>query len=509
MGETGLQETRGGGRSRVRIGDSAEALAAGLLALAFLLTGCAADPLPRVGPARSPGSVLVSRMSFPPLELSIPRLGREVERHVLPNGIVLYLADDRALPMLQAYAVFRAGSHYEDPQRPDAARFTASQLRDGGTETLPFDALNEELEILGASIEAAASLEEITLSLSALARNADRALELFADIIRRPAFDPTPLEIAKGRAAEDLRRLADDPGRLAAREFNRALYPEAHPQGRPLTAARLTSLQREDLAQHHRRFFHPNNLLLAVVGDFSRQELAAKVAAVFGDWPSQPSFRLPPLAPLTTGVERGVRILPKDIAQASIILGHFGTTRRNPDRYAIDLMNFLLGGGGFSSRLMDRLRTAEGLTYGAWSSFPTGTRQPSLFRAGLQTQNENVPRAVAAILEEMRRLRDEPVPAAELARAQEAIVNSFVFRFASRFGTVTRLLMLEAAEESADFYDTLLDRYRAVTAADIQRVARRYLHPDRSLVLVVGRPEAFASAMTPFGPIAEIPSDAP
>ncbi len=494
------RETTGRGRS-VREWE------VGLLALIFALTGCAIESPTRLESHQSPGSELVRRLPVAPLELRIPRLGREVERRVLSNGIVLFLADDRSLPMFQAYAVFRAGSLYEDPAHPSVARFTASQLRNGGTEALPFAALNEELEVLGASIEASASSEEMTVSLSALAKDADRAFRIFSDIIRHPAFDPIPMEIAKGQTIEDLRRLADNPGRLAAREFNRLLYTDAHPLGRLLTTGQVAALQRQDLVAHYRRFLHPNNMFLALVGDFSREELAAKALAAFGDWLRDPAFALPPIPSVTPRAEQGVRLLLRDVPQASVILGHFGTTRENPDRHAIELLDFILGSSGFNSRLMDRLRTGEGMTYGAWSSFPTGGNVLGLFRAGLQTKNENVPRAVAGILEEMRRLQEERVPAAELDRAKEAIINSFVFRFTSRFGTVTRLLMLEVTGEAPDYYDTLLDRYRQVTPGDLQRVARQYLHPDQSIVLVVGAAGPIEAALSPFGPVRQIPLD--
>ena len=174
-------------------------------------------------------------------------MGREVDRRILGNGIVLYLAEDRSLPVLNVSAVFRAGSLYETPARPGVAQFTASQLRNGGTTRRAAEALNEELEVLGASIEASASAEAVSLSLSALAKDTDRALELLAEVIRQPAFDEKSLQIFRGRVVEDLRRLVDDPARLLAREFTRTLYTEAHPLGRPLTPAQAEAIQAEDL----------------------------------------------------------------------------------------------------------------------------------------------------------------------------------------------------------------------------------------------------------------------
>jgi predicted Zn-dependent peptidase len=207
--------------------------------------------------------------------------------------------------------------------------------------------------------------------------------------------------------------------------------------------------------------------------------------------------------------EQGVYIVPRGLAQASLALGHFGIQRTNPDRYAIELMDFILGGSGFTSRIMERVRSEEGLAYSVGTSFPTTSRDISLFRATVQTKNENVPRAVSAILEEMTRIQREPVTPEELERAKEAIINSFVFRFTSRFGTVVQLLTLEFDGYPSDYYETLLDRYRSVTPADIQRVARQYLRPDASTIVVVGDATKFESAMASFGPVHRLSVEPP
>lgn len=478
------------------------------LAVSLLLLGCATDGPSKHGPRQSPGSVLVQQMRFPSLHVAIARVGREVDRRVLANGIIVYLAEDHSLPVLDINVVFHAGSLYEDAARPGVARFTASQLRNGGTTRLPAAALNEELEALGASIEASVSTEAVSLTLNALAKDANPALQLFTEMIRHPAFDPEPLQTAKGRAIEDLRRLADSPSQLLAREFSRKLYTEAHPLGRPLTPAQVDAIQPDDLRAHYRRFFHPNNMMLAIVGDFSREEMASKIQALFGDW-TPGAIDLPPLPEAEPRYERGVFIIPKSLPQASLALGHFGVNRFNPDRYAIELMDFILGGSGFTSRIMERVRSEEGLAYSVGTSFPTGTRDLSLFRATAQTKNENVPRAVAAILEEMLRIQRQPVSQEELERAKEAIINSFVFRFTSRFGTVVQLLTLEFNGYPSDYYVTLLDRYRAVTVADIQRVARQYLRPDATTILIVGDPSKFESAMAAFGPVHRLSVETP
>jgi predicted Zn-dependent peptidase len=479
----------------------------GVLAAACLLACCAEEGIAQqASPRTSPGSALVRQMKFAPLQLTIPSLGREVQRRVLPSGIVLYLASDRSLPVLNVYVVFRAGSLYEAPIKPGVAQFAASQLRAGGTVALSSEALNQELEIHGVSIESAVSSETISVTLNALAKDSDRALQLFADVIRRPAFEPRSLETYRGRVIEDLRRVAENPSRLTSQEFARIMYTESYPLGRPLTPAQARAIQREDLLAYHTRFVRPDNMFVAVMGDFSVEELQAKIQAQFDGWNPEGPLDLPPLPAVNPRSEAGVYTLARDLAQSNVILGHFGINRTNPDRYAIQLMDIMLGGGGFTSRIMERVRTEEGLAYSVASSFPISTRDIGLFRVTVQTKNENVPRAVGAILEEMRRLQEHPVTPEELERAKDSLINSFVFRFSSRFSTVNQLLTLEVDDYPPDYYKTLLDRYRAVTVEDIQRVALRYLRPDATTVMAVGDVSKFESALEVFGPLHRLPA---
>ena len=483
--------------------------AASLVTAACLVGGCASDVLAeQAAPRSSPGSALVRQMKFPPLHLTVPRVGRDVQRRVLPNGIVLYLASDRTLPVINAYVVFRAGSLYETPLRPGVAQFAASQLRSGGTAALSSEALNQTLEVLGVSIEAAVSSETISVTLNALAKNSDQALQLLADVIRRPAFESPSLETYRGRVIEDLRRVAENPSRLASQEFARVMYTENYPLGRRLTPSQARAIQRDDLLAFHQRFVRPDNMFVALVGDFSVEELQAKIQARFDDWTPVGPLDLPPLPKVEPRSEHGVYTLARDLAQSNVILGHFGIDRTNPDRYAIQLMDMILGGGGFTSRIMERVRTEEGLAYSVSSSFPTSTRDIGLFRVTVQTKNENVPRAVRTILEEMRRLQERPVTPEELEGAKDSLINSFVFRFSSRFSTVTQLLSLELDGYPPDYYDTLLDRYRAVTVEEIQRVAIKYLQPNTTTVIAVGDVSRFESALEALGPLHRLPTPA-
>lgn len=468
------------------------------------LGACATLEAPAGRMARhSRGFELVERMRFPPLTLTIPEVGREVERRVLPNGMVLFVMEDRTLPTLDISAVIRAGTIYEAPAEVALAQFAGGLLRTGGTASLKPDALNEELEFMAASIETGIGTESGSASLSALAKDADRALELFAEILMRPAFDPEQVEAARGRWIEDLRRIKDTPTRLLGREFARAMYTEEHPLGRQVTEDRARAIRREDLFAFHRRYFRPNNVMMAVVGDFAKEEMIAKVAQAFAAW-EPGTVDLPPTPKAKADRPPGIYLVDRPIPQASVALGHFGIDRWNPDRYAIEVMDYILGASGFTSRITERVRSDEGLAYSVSTNFPTNTRDLGVFRATVQTRNDRVHRAIAAIREEIRKMQAAPVSPAELRAAQEAYINSFVFRFTSPLGNVVRLMMLEYDGYPPDHYKTLLDRYRAVTREDIHRVANQYLRPEAMTIVVVGDASRFEQPLDALGPVTRL-----
>lgn len=480
------------------------------MALALLAGACAGAPSGAGGPASGPragahsrGFVEIGQMAFPPLVLQFPTLGREVDRRVLANGLVVYLYADRRLPLIEATAVVRGGTAYEGDATWTAMALLGSQLRAGGTIATPAAALDAELERLAASIETGAGDEAITATLNVLSRDVDRGLDLLSQVLRAPAFDAAKLGVAQGRLVEDIRRREEDPGRLASRTFLRLLYTERHPEGREMEPARVRAVTRADLEALHARYIHPNNTLLAVAGDFDPADMAARVERAFGAWPRGGS-ELPPLPRAEDRFPAGVYIVPRPLNQATILLGHLGIDRTNPDRYAVELMDIILGRSGFSSRIAERVRSDEGLAYSVGTFYATGTRDVGAFRTSVQTKNESVSRTMAAVLDEIRKITEAPVAQEELTAAQEALINSFVFRWQSPSQVVTQLMMLEFDGLPADYYRTLLDRYRAVMPPEILRAARRYLHPDRMTIVVVGDPARFDRPLAAFGPVTRL-----
>ena len=472
-----------------------------LVATLTTFFGCAPTPEATAPTRQSPGSRMLQRMAFPPFEFTPPRIGQEVERLVLPNGIVLFLAADHSLPTLTISSVFKAGVLYEDATCRGVAQLIAAQLASGGTKNLTPTKLTDELELLGISTESSVSPETLSLSMTALAKDADRALDLFTDMLRHPAFDAAALRSNKGRLIDSLRRAEENPTELASREFARLLYTDEHPVGHRLTPAEVRAAQRSDIQRYYNRFIRPDNLWLAVAGDFGTADLANMVRTRLADWRSPDSSMPPPPAHAHEHFEPGVYLLHRPITQASVTVGHFGVDRANPDRNAIEVMNLILGGNGLTGRLAERIRTKEGLAYSVASGFPTASIDTSLFRITVQTRNENVAQVVKVILDEMRRLQTAPVAAEELTTAKGTLINTLVSRFPSRLKTVLTLLESELSGNPPDYFDTLLKHYEIIRAKDVQSAAQRYLHPSDATVLLVGNSHSLETSMGNVGSI--------
>jgi zinc protease len=456
-------------------------------------------------------------LSFPrkPVQLRVPRLGRDVERTVLKNGMVLYLLEEHRLPIVRISATIRAGSSFVPRDQEIAMSMLGGQMRQDGTRNRSFEQLNEELEFIGASIETSTGAEQSGASLDVLTKDVGLGVRLFADVLMNPAFDPKQLEITKGQTIEGIRRRNDQPASIVSRYFARLLYTIEHPAGRAgfRTIPEVESVERDQLAALHRKYYGPNNLWLAVVGDFKRSEMVKRLEDAFAGWQPVDAAaiaREKQQLPRASGKNNpGVFLIRRPLQQASVRLGHFAVDRTNPDRYALVLMNEILGGGGFSSRITERVRSDEGLAYSVGTAIDTAGRDLGTFRAGLQTKTRSVGPAIQAILEEIRRIREQPVTERELSRVKEGFINSYIFRFDSPLFNVVQLMQLEYDGLPSNYYETLLDRYRAVTREDILRVARKYLHPDQLTFLVVGDVQEKDAGWSRLGRVTPLTLDDP
>ncbi len=445
-----------------------------LLLLPLLLLTACAPALPRP-----------DQLVFPPLAMQVP----VIDRIELPNGIRLYLKEDHELPLVQVTAMLGAGSIGDPAELTGRGGLYAATLRSGGAGERSPEALDAEVEALAANLRVATDSYATAIDLSLQSADLDAGLQLLADLLRRPRFDEQRLELARRQAIEAVRRQDDDPDSVAQRALLAALYGD-HPLGRSATIASLGAIRREDLLAFHRQAAQPDTLWLAISGDFSRPALLARLAALLGDWPKgqQPPQ---PLPPVTAGPRPAVLLAAKEIPQTTILLGEMGIDKDAPDFHPVRVMNFILGGGGFNSRLMREIRSDRGLAYSVYSHYQVGRRLPGVFMAGAETKSASTLEVVRLMRAQMQALRDQPVPEAELALAKESLVNSFVFAFTDSHEVVSQQLRLDYYGYPEDYLQRYQERVAAVTAAQVQQAARERLDPARQTIVLVGDPKQF------------------
>jgi len=405
------------------------------------------------------------------------------QREVLPNGMVLLFSEKRALPILTATMLIQAGAIQDPPDKPGVANLTAELITQGTTARTATQ-ISEAIEFVGGSLSVEAGQDVTTVSLSVLSRDVDLGLELLADILLNPTFAPDEIQRKVQEVLAGIQRTQEDPGEVATEAFA-ALVFGTHPYGRPLegTQASVPTITREDLVRFHQANYRPNKTILAVVGDVRLADLKRRLEARLGGWQPGGSAFTPPAdpAPLTRPV---VRTIQRDVTQANILLGHLGVTRDNPDYYAIQVMNYILGGGGVTSRLTSKIREERGWAYDVGSAF-TPDKYAGTFSVSVQTKNQTAQDAIDAILAEMRRIRDQPVTETELADAKAYLTGSFPLRLDTTGKIVWLLANIEYFGLGLDYVDRYAGFINSVTVADIQRVARKYLHPDRYALAVV------------------------
>lgn len=475
--------------------------------LVLASAGLAQDGRPVAPPARgdrhSEGWQRAMKLKGPPLPPKFPAVGKEIERVVLENGLIVYLQEDHRLPLFDAVALVRTGSYYESPEELRTAALVGEMLRRGGTKNYGPDQLEERLDFLVANLNVSMQQEECSVSINLLQKDAAEGLKILADVLRYPAFDAERLELAKRQTIFNLRSSNDSPGPILRREFARLLYTEAHPAGRTPTFQRIQQMERGVLETFHKKFFHPNQIMLGLTGDFNKSEMIKLIREIFGDWP-RAEVSLPPLPRVNPQPKPGVYYVSKPVNQSHFWLGHWGTNRDNPDRFAIDLMNDILGGGSLTSRLGERVRNDEGLAYSVGSSFVTSLRDINFFVAAAQTKTESTVQAIQSTLDEIRRMMTGKLSKNEFDTAKEMFLYGQVFRFTEPSRSLGAVMNLEFDGLPADHLQKEFAGYAAVTAADIERVAKQYLKPDQLTIFIVGDFPKIAEQAAALGPAHEI-----
>ena len=454
----------------------------------------------------------VGAIAIPELRSFRPEQPRLV---TLPNGMVLMLEPDQELPLVRGYALIRGGSRDEPADKVGLVSIYGQAWRTGGTKVKGHsgDELDELLENKAALVETAGGLDATSVSWDCMKGDFDAVMGIVAEMLRtEPVFPQDKIELAKTQISSAIARRNDDPDAILRRESRRLVYGATSPYARIDEYTTISAVTRDDLVAWHRRYVHPNNIVMAVWGDFDARQMERRLRQMFADWPrgtpaQDAKISVPAARPGYYLVEKD------DVTQSKIQMAHLGLRRDTRDFYAIEVMNEVLA-GGFGSRLMTDVRAKQGLAYHVWGGLGMAYDYPGLFRVGMGTKSDTTVRGIEALLAEVDAMTQRPVSETELAHAKDGLLNSFIFRIDSREKVLHEKVSDYFHGYPLDLLERYMDGVRAVSASDVTRVAREYLHKDKLAVLVVGRPSDFDRPLTSLGPVTKVditipaPSDA-
>jgi predicted Zn-dependent peptidase/outer membrane lipoprotein-sorting protein len=439
-------------------------------------------------------------LKYPKLsEMKVP----EPTQMTLENGITVFLLEDHELPFISMNAMFVAGNAWEPAEKVGLAGITGQVMRTGGTKAMPGDQMDEELENIAASVETYIGEMSGGASMSTLKDHFDKVFAIYIDVLMNPAFPDDKIDLAKIEYRSAISRRNDDVGQIANREFYQLIYGDDSPYARDMEYEHIDAITREDIINFHKKNVQPNGMILGVWGDFDPMEIIKKIKNGFKDWKAAGEVILK--APeVKYEFKKTVNLVEKtDVNQTNIYIGHIGGKKDNPDFPALIMMNEVLS-GGFSGRLLSRVRSDQGLAYSVYGSYGTNYVYPGTFFMLCQTKSGSTVQAIRSMLKEMRLMTEELVTDEELKIAKEGFLNSFVFNFDSVDEIMGRLLTYAYYGYPMDFLQTLRKNIEAVTRKDILRVAKKYLKPDQVQILAVGKSEDFDESLSALGKVNEI-----
>ena len=435
----------------------------------------------------------------PPLrQFSMP----QPKRIALPNGMVIFLQEDHELPLIRGAAHVRGGSRDVPANKAGLVSIYGAAWRTGGTKTKSGDELDEMLETRAARVETSGDDDSTSISLNVLKGDFDFTFPIFVDLLRNPEFRQEKIDLARTQVNTGISRRNDEPLQIAQREAAKLGYGASSPYTRQAEYETVASITRQDLLDFHKRFVHPNNIIMGFVGDFDSAKMEKKLRDTFASWPKGPAA--PPPDQTLTPAKPGVYFVAKeDVNQSNIVLVHPGAMRNSPDYYAMLVMNEIFG-GGFSGRLMNHLRTQRGLAYGVSGSIGTDWDHPGLFRVWIGTKSGSTLEALEALRGEINDLVTKPYDATELEAAKESILNAFVFTMDSRAEAMNQAITLEFYGYPANWWQQYVGGVQKVTADDVARVAKKYVRPDQLAVMIVGNEKEFEKPLSTLGTITPV-----
>jgi len=442
-------------------------------------------------------------------QIPIPQLPdfkpHQPKRVELSNGMVIFLQEDHELPLIDGTARIRGGTSSEPASKTGLVDIYGEVWRTGGTKTRTGDQLDDFLEVRAAKVETGGGPDSTTISFSCLKGDLDEVFKAFVDVLTMPEFRADKIDIAKKGAEDSISRRNDEVGEIAHREAVKLAYGAENPYARIAEYATIDAITRQDLIDWHSKYVHPNNIILGITGDFDSAAMESRLRAAFDSWPKGQSFPPFPKSEIKyTPAKAGYYLIPKeDVNQSNIRMVALGITRDNPDYYAVSVFNEAFG-GGFSSRLFNDIRTKRGLAYGVGGGIGANFGHTGTLQISMGTKSQSTIEAIQAAGEDIDNLAKQPITEEEIQRAKDAILNAFIFRLDSPDKILAERMTYEYYGYPPDWLDKYQAEIKKVTAADVNRVAAKYLHRDQLAVLVVGNTKDFDKPLSSLGSVKNI-----
>jgi zinc protease len=423
----------------------------------------------------------------------------EPTRIELPNGLVIFLAEDHELPFINGTITIRGGSRDEPADRVGLVDIYASAWRTSGTASINGDALDAALAAKAASIETAPGIASTSLTWSCLKEDFPTVFAQSVDLLLHPEFKPGKLALARRAVEAGIVRQNDDASGIASREAAKMVYGANSPYARVPQFTTIEPITVADLQAWHDHTLQPNNMIVAISGDFDSAAMEATLRSSFAALPRGPEFVNAKID--FPGPKPGVYFINKpDINQSTIYVAGLGTERSNPDYYALSMMNQIFS-GGFGSRLVQSVRTRLGLAYDVGGSYSAAYDHPGPFFVVAGTKSVTTVAATQAVLDEINKLKTVPPTPAEMQSAREQILNSFIFRYDTREKTLAEQVTLAFYNYPSDFLARYKSNIEKVTAADVSRVANKYVDTTKLATLVVGNADSITPPLSTLGPV--------
>jgi zinc protease len=434
------------------------------------------------------------KIAIPPLHDFKPQQPKRIE---LANGLVIFMQEDHELPFINGRILIRGGSREEPAAKVGLVTMYGQAWRNGTS-----DALDAEIERKAASIETGGGPDNTSVEWSSFKQDFDSVFGETVDLLLHPPFKAAMLEFSKRQMITEIARRNDDPGEIAGRESTKLVYGAESPYARQAEYATVDAVTLDDLKAWHDRSVVPNGMIVSVEGDFDSAEMEVKLRKVF-----EPLARGAGIQPAKIdfpGPKPGVYFVDKeDVNQSSVEIVGLGTERSNPDYYALSVMNEVFS-GGFGSRVVQYVRTKLGLAYDVGGSYGSAYDHPGEFRSEAGTKSASTVAATQAVLEEIGRLKTKPPTPAELNKAKDDVMNSFIFRYDTPEKTLNEQVTLAFYGYPPDFLEKYRDGIARVTAADVTRVANKYIDVSKLAILVVGNKTEIKPPLDTLGKVTDL-----